>query len=191
MASNAAKEAARQRVAEHAEEVVTGAVFQELAPQSRPAADPRRAAKRKRPATRDPEEEAVQVWRDETRRRLEEPMDYSKIQTRAGPGGHKLHYMPSDAVISLANAYFGFDGWSCEVKASEIDAVSQCARAAVSLPDGAAVQTDGAIAAPADGEDWQGVQRGLQRSDARHGEPAARLRVKPCERQANARDTSL
>ncbi|KAA0159099.1 hypothetical protein FNF31_05049 [Cafeteria roenbergensis] len=72
-------------------------------------------------------------------------MDYSKIQTRAGPGGNRLHYMPSDAAITLANAYFGFDGWSCEVKETTIDSmektsrgfsVSACSVMRVTLRDG-------------------------------------------------------
>lgn len=132
------------RVAERAEEIVTGAYFQALPPApSRPVADPGRAAKRaqkrRRPGHGDGssgdwlsvEERCLQQWREETRGRFDEPMDYSKIQTRAGPGGNRLHYMPSDAAITLANAYFGFDGWSCEVKETTIDSVSGHMPAAV------------------------------------------------------------
>ncbi|KAI7879606.1 Rad52/22 double-strand break repair protein [Lichtheimia hyalospora FSU 10163] len=45
------------------------------------------------------------------------------LSTRAGPGGSKLTYIEGRNVIELANEVFGYDGWSSEVRNSNVDYV--------------------------------------------------------------------
>jgi recombination DNA repair RAD52 pathway protein len=39
-------------------------------------------------------------------------------------GGSKLHYIEGKSAINLANNFFGYDGWSSEIKDSVVDFVS-------------------------------------------------------------------
>ena len=45
---------------------------------------------------------------------LNQPLEWSHVKQRKGPGGRKLDYLTGGTVIAAANRIFGFDGWSCE-----------------------------------------------------------------------------
>lgn len=126
MAAQLALEATATRIATSA--VVTAL---EQRDQGRLPAAAGPASKRQRPAVADiaSQSAAVEAWRAQTLERLARPLNTELILARAGPGGQKIHYMPSDAVIGLANEVFGFDGWRCEVLSLETDFVRQLLRA--------------------------------------------------------------
>lgn len=46
------------------------------------------------------------------------------ISSRPGPGGGKLHYLPGENAILLANEIFGFNGWSLSIRKSHMTHVS-------------------------------------------------------------------
>ena len=81
-----------------------------------------------------PDPEAVAAWRTETRSRLARPLDMNLVASRTGPGNQKLFYLPSDAVIKLANEVFGEDGWTCHLHSVVLDFVSSCSSLSITMP---------------------------------------------------------
>jgi hypothetical protein len=67
----------------------------------------------------------TRLWRERTLKRLSEPLNAEVIQSRDGPGGQKLYYLPADATITLANKMFEFTGWNCELLSLTTDFVSR------------------------------------------------------------------
>jgi hypothetical protein len=55
---------------------------------------------------------------------LEKQLGPEYISTRPGAGGGKVAYLAAEKAISLANEVFGFNGWSSEIRSSQIDFVS-------------------------------------------------------------------
>ncbi|OAF59638.1 DNA repair protein [Pseudogymnoascus destructans] len=53
--------------------------------------------------------------------RLQKQLGPEYISSRSGPGGQKLHYIPADKCIQLANEVFGFNGWSSQIKDLQVD----------------------------------------------------------------------
>lgn len=49
---------------------------------------------------------------------LPQKLGKDHLSTRPGPGGRKLTYIESCKAIELANAAFGFNGWSCHIMSS-------------------------------------------------------------------------
>lgn len=56
-------------------------------------------------------------------KKLEEPLDKSKVKTREGSGNMKLSYVDGFHVIDEANRIFGFDGWQ---RATQTPLMVQC-----------------------------------------------------------------
>ncbi|OBT92283.1 DNA repair protein [Pseudogymnoascus verrucosus] len=57
--------------------------------------------------------------------RLQKQLGPEYISSRSGPGGQKLHYIPADKCIQLANEVFGFNGWSSQIKELQVDFVDE------------------------------------------------------------------
>lgn len=57
--------------------------------------------------------------------RLQKQLGPEYISSRSGPGGQKLHYIPADKCIQLANEVFGFNGWSSQIKDLQVDFVDE------------------------------------------------------------------
>ena len=55
--------------------------------------------------------------------RLEKQLGPEYISARAGPSGHKVHYLAAEKVITLANEVFGFNGWSSAIRDVQVDFV--------------------------------------------------------------------
>jgi DNA repair and recombination protein RAD52 len=47
------------------------------------------------------------------------------LSSRAGPGGGKVHYVPAEKCIQLANEVFGFNGWSSQIMDVQVDFVDE------------------------------------------------------------------
>lgn len=56
--------------------------------------------------------------------RLEKQLGPEYISSRPGAAGQKVHYLSADKCINLANAVFGFNGWSSGIQNIQIDFVS-------------------------------------------------------------------
>lgn len=57
--------------------------------------------------------------------RLEKKLGPEYISSRAGPSGHKVHYLAGEKVIQLANEVFGFNGWSSSIIQIDVDFVDE------------------------------------------------------------------
>lgn len=55
--------------------------------------------------------------------RLEKQLGPEYISSRPGAAGQKVHYLSADKCINLANAVFGFNGWSSGIQNIQIDFV--------------------------------------------------------------------
>lgn len=53
--------------------------------------------------------------------RLEKQLGPEYISSRAGPSGHKVHYIAAEKCIQLANEVFGFNGWSSQIMNLQVD----------------------------------------------------------------------
>ncbi|KAI0999670.1 DNA repair and recombination protein rhm52 [Podosphaera aphanis] len=57
--------------------------------------------------------------------RLEKKLGPEYLSCRSGPGGQKMHYITADKCIQLANEVFGFNGWSSQIMACQVDFVDE------------------------------------------------------------------
>ncbi|KAF7896302.1 hypothetical protein EAF00_006316 [Botryotinia globosa] len=57
--------------------------------------------------------------------RLEKQLGPEYISSRAGPSGHKVHYITAEKCIQLANEVFGFNGWSSQIIETQVDFVDE------------------------------------------------------------------
>lgn len=57
--------------------------------------------------------------------RLEKQLGPEYLAARAGPSGQKVHYIPAEKCIALANEVFGFNGWSSMIKEITVDFVDE------------------------------------------------------------------
>jgi len=63
--------------------------------------------------------------REEIIKMLQERVDEYKCSVRAGPGGMALKYMETFKLIEIADAVFGFDGWSTRIINLNVDFVDE------------------------------------------------------------------
>jgi DNA recombination protein Rad52 len=62
--------------------------------------------------------------RDDIQTAIDKYASPEYIQFRTGENGERQHYIPEDVLVRLANAIFGYDGWSSQlmdVKSNDID----------------------------------------------------------------------
>ncbi|ORY68875.1 uncharacterized protein BCR38DRAFT_482345 [Pseudomassariella vexata] len=57
--------------------------------------------------------------------RLEKQLGPEYLSARSGPSGQKVHYIPAEKCIALANEVFGFNGWSSSVQNIQVDFVDE------------------------------------------------------------------
>ncbi|KAI6248492.1 DNA repair and recombination protein mus-11 [Erysiphe necator] len=57
--------------------------------------------------------------------RLEKQLGPEYLSSRSGPGGQKVHYIAAEKCIQLANAVFGFNGWSSQIIDFQIDFIDE------------------------------------------------------------------
>ncbi|RKF54893.1 DNA repair and recombination protein rhm52 [Golovinomyces cichoracearum] len=57
--------------------------------------------------------------------RLEKQLGPEYLSSRSGPGGQKVHYVAAEKCIQLANAVFGFNGWSSQLMDFQVDFVDE------------------------------------------------------------------
>jgi DNA repair and recombination protein RAD52 len=57
--------------------------------------------------------------------RLDKQLGPEFISSRPGAAGQKVHYLPAEKVINLANEIFGFNGWSSSIQNIQIDFVDE------------------------------------------------------------------
>ena len=65
--------------------------------------------------------------------RLDKQLGPEYISSRPGAAGQKVHYLPAEKVINLANEVFGFNGWSSAIQNIQIDFVDENQNGRVSL----------------------------------------------------------
>lgn len=63
---------------------------------------------------------SLKKWK-QTKALVDKALGPEWISKRPGPGGVKLHYLSAHDAIRLANICFGADGWSSEIKESNVD----------------------------------------------------------------------
>ncbi|PYH95147.1 hypothetical protein BO71DRAFT_351880 [Aspergillus ellipticus CBS 707.79] len=57
--------------------------------------------------------------------RLDKKLGPEYISSRPGAAGQRVHYLPADKVINLANEVFGFNGWSSSIQNITVDYVEE------------------------------------------------------------------
>ncbi|RKF64559.1 DNA repair and recombination protein mus-11 [Erysiphe neolycopersici] len=57
--------------------------------------------------------------------RLEKQLGPEYLSSRCGPGGQKIHYIAAEKCIQLANAVFGFNGWSSQIIDFQVDFIDE------------------------------------------------------------------
>lgn len=57
--------------------------------------------------------------------RLEKQLGPEYLSSRCGPGGQKVHYLAAEKCIQLANAVFGFNGWSSQIIDFQVDFIDE------------------------------------------------------------------
>ncbi|POS86753.1 hypothetical protein EPUL_001710 [Erysiphe pulchra] len=57
--------------------------------------------------------------------RLEKQLGPEYLSSRCGPGGQKVHYIAAEKCIQLANAVFGFNGWSSQIIDFQVDFIDE------------------------------------------------------------------